>query len=78
MKMRATLPDGPEQVKRDEMKKAAYNVATQKKWDGVYINRVPDGPQSPEFSAWLLRHDAEAFVSKYGGRGRRDGKLTLI
>jgi salicylate hydroxylase len=60
---RATLPNGPIQEKRDEISRTHKAEAPQSPWDRVHINKNPESIVSPQWNAWLFRHDAFAYVS---------------
>jgi salicylate hydroxylase len=61
----ATLPDGKEQEERDRRFKMYGGNIKQEPWDGVHIDEVPEeGIKSRNWLAWLVGHDAVAFVSE--------------
>ena len=59
---RATLPDGPEQEKRDEDLKLFNAWVEAEPWDKVHVDEIP-ALESPVWKAWLNGHDAVGFVS---------------
>jgi salicylate hydroxylase len=56
------LPDGPEQVARDERlrTKAVFSAGD---WDGKHVDEVPQSTGDALFYPWMFGHDVVDFVS---------------